>query len=47
MKKSTKLYHWFFTREERAPMGFVPTFFMTIVISAVMCWFITGMMGLR
>ena len=47
MKKSTKLYHWLFTEDERAPMGFIPTFFMTILISAAICWFMTGIMGLH
>jgi len=37
MKKSTKLYHWLFTEDERAPMGFIPTFFMTILIATGIC----------
>ena len=28
-----KLYHWLFTEEERAPIGFIPIFFMIILIS--------------
>jgi len=26
-------YEWLFTIEERAPMGFIPTFFLIIVVS--------------
>ena len=26
-------YEWLFSIEERAPMGFIPTFFMIIVVS--------------
>ncbi len=26
-------YEWLFTEEERAPMGFIPTFFLIIVVS--------------
>ena len=28
-----KLYYWLFTEDERAPMGFIPTFFMVVVVS--------------
>ena len=43
MKQSTnKWYHWLFTEEERAPMGFIPTFFMVIILSVAVCLFITG-----
>ena len=28
-----KLYYRLFTEDERAPMGFIPTFFMVIVVS--------------
>ena len=37
-----KLYHWFFTKDERAPLGFIPTFFMIIVMSTVICLAIVG-----
>mgnify|MGYP003146663823 FL=1 len=47
MKTSTKIYHWLFTEDERAPMGFIPSFFMTIIIAAGICWFMTGIMGLH
>ena len=47
MNKSTKLYQWLFTEDERAPIGFIPTFFMTILISAGICWFMTGVMGMH
>ena len=40
-------YEWLFTEEERAPMGFIPTMLMTIVISAGICWFMTGVMGMH
>ena len=30
-------YEWLFTADERAPMGFIPTFFMTILISIGIC----------
>ena len=30
-----RLYPWLFTKEERAPMGFIPTFFAIILISTV------------
>lgn len=40
----TKWYYWLFTEEERAPMGFIPTFFMTILIATGICLFITGIM---
>ena len=44
MNKSTKLYQWLFTEDERAPMGFIPTMLTTILVSAGICWFITGIM---
>ena len=47
MKTSTKIYHWLFSEDERAPMGFIPSFFMTIIIAAGICWFMTGIMGLH
>ena len=38
-------YEWLFTEYERAPMGFVPTFFMIIVISIVTGLFIIPMIS--
>ena len=35
-----KLYIWLFSEEERAPIGYIPLFFMIIVISTVVCLFI-------
>ena len=35
-----KLYEWLFSEEERAPIGFIPLFFMIILISTVVCIFI-------
>jgi len=35
-----ELYKWLFTEEERAPIGFIPLFFLIIVISTVVCLFI-------
>ena len=35
-----KLYEWLFSEEERAPIGYIPLFFMIIVISSVVCLFI-------
>jgi len=30
-----KLYEWLFTEEEREPIGFIPMFFLIILISTV------------
>ena len=41
--KSTFLnncYEWLFSKEEREPIGFIPLFFMIILISTVVCIFI-------
>ena len=41
--KSTFLnncYEWLFSEEERKPIGFIPLFFMIILISATVCIFI-------
>jgi len=41
--KSTFLnncYEWLFSEEERKPIGFIPLFFMIILISTVVCIFI-------
>ena len=38
-------YEWLFTVDERAPMGFIPTFFMIIVISIVTGVFIIPMIS--
>ena len=44
MKQTTSdWYEWLFTEEERAPMGFIPTFFTTILISIGICILIVGM----
>ena len=34
-------YEWLFTEEERAPIGFIASFFMTIIISTVICLFVS------
>ena len=33
-------YEWCFSEEERAPIGYIPIFFMIIVISTAICLFI-------
>ena len=35
-----KVYEWLFSEEERAPIGYIPLFFMIVVISTVACLFI-------
>ena len=35
-----KVYEWLFSEEERQPIGFIPLFFMIVVISSVVCLFI-------
>ena len=35
-----KVYKWLFSEEERQPIGYIPLFFMMIVISTVVCLFI-------
>ena len=35
-----RLYDWLFSEEEREPIGFIPLFFMIILISTVVCIFI-------
>ena len=35
-----RLYEWLFSQEERKPIGFIPLFFMIILISATVCIFI-------
>ena len=35
-----KLYEWLFTKEEREPIGFIPLFFLIIIISTAVCLFI-------
>jgi len=35
-----KVYKWLFSEEERTPIGYIPLFFMIIVISSVVCLFI-------
>ncbi len=34
-----KLYEWLFTEEERSPIGFIPLFFIIVIISTVVCLF--------
>ena len=34
-----KFYIWLFSQEEREPIGFIATFFMTIIVSTVVCLF--------
>ena len=36
---------WLFSDEERAPMGFIPTFFMIIVVSIITGLFIIPMIS--
>jgi len=38
-----KMYYWLFSKEERIPIDFIVSFFMTIVISVGVCLFILGM----
>ena len=38
-------YEWLFTVDERAPMGFIPTFLMIIVVSIITGLFIIPMIG--
>ena len=33
-------YEWLFSLEERKPIGFIPLFFMMILISTLVCLFI-------
>ena len=33
-------FEWLFTEEERTPMGFIPLFFIIIIISTIVCLFI-------
>ena len=35
-----RLYGWLFSEEERKPIGFIPLFFMIILISTIVCIFI-------
>ena len=35
-----KLYQWLFTEEERSPIGFIPLFFLIIVISTAVSLFV-------
>ena len=35
-----KLYLWLFTEEERGPVGFIPMFSMTILLSTTITLFI-------
>jgi len=33
-------YEWLFTEEERAPIGYIPLFFLIIIISTIVSLFI-------
>ena len=35
-----KAYKWLFSEEERSPIGYIPLFFMIVVISTAVCLFI-------
>ena len=35
-----KLYDWLFTEEEKEPIGYIPSLFLIIIISTVVCLFI-------
>jgi len=35
-----RLYEWLFSEEERAPIGFIPLFFLMIIVSSIICLFI-------
>ena len=35
-----RLYEWLFSEEERTPIGFIPLFFMIILISTIICIFV-------
>ena len=35
-----RFYEWLFSKEERKPIGFIPLFFMIILISTIVCIFI-------
>jgi len=45
MSKAKRLYHWLFTKEEREPIGFIPTFFLIIVISTAIGVFVIPMIS--
>ena len=36
----SRLYEWLFSEKEREPIGFIPLFFMIILISTIVCIFI-------
>ena len=38
--KFNRLYEWLFNDEERAPIGFIPTLFMCIVVSTMVGLFV-------
>ena len=40
-----RLYYWLFTEDERAPLGFIPTFFMIIVVSIAVGVFVIPMIS--
>jgi hypothetical protein len=41
-----QLDHWLFSEEERAPIGFIHAYIMSIVFSTIICLFILRMLGL-
>ena len=40
------LNYWLFTEEERQPIGFIYVFFLSILISTLMCSFILSVVGI-
>ena len=40
-----KLYYWLFTEDERAPLGFIPTFFMIIIVLIAVGVFVIPMIS--
>ena len=35
-----RLYEWLFSEKEREPIGYIPLFFIIILISTIVCIFI-------
>ena len=33
-------FEWLFSEKEKAPMGFIPLFFIIIIVSTIVCLFI-------
>ena len=40
LEKLNNIYKWLFSEEERAPIGFIPAFFMNILLSTSITLFI-------